>query len=354
MTDLDIPFTYLIYGTGAIGTLVGGRLGASGCRATFLVRPRHYDAIMQNGVHVDGMYPKTRIPQPDLVTSTVDAFDDRKIDVVVLAVKSFNTQEAIADIQHALDVTGHKQPAILCLQNGVDNEIALKAAFGAQNVISGTVGTAVSLTKPGHAKVDKARGIGIAKGAKQASRVSDLLTISGFNIKLYESAAAMKWSKLLTNLLGNATCAITDLPAAEVFAHKGLYNVEIRAIKETLAVMRRLGVSVVNVPGTPVKALTRAINWLPGSAFQSYLGKSVAKGRGGKLPSFHMDLTNGKPQTEVGWLNGAVEKHGQDIGVRTPVNAGLNRILQGIVDGNIAWDAYRHQPDKLARELLGK
>ncbi len=354
MTDIDIPFTYLIYGTGAIGTLVGGRLGASGCRSTFLVRPRHYDAIMQNGVHVDGMYPNTRIQAPDLVTSAIDAFDDRKIDVVVLAVKSFATQDAISDLQHALEVTGHKQPAILCLQNGVDNETELKAAFGAQNVISGTVGTAVSLTKPGHAKVDKARGIGIAKGAKQASRVADLLTISGFNIKLYESAAAMKWSKLLTNLLGNATCAITDLPADEVFAHKGLYSLEIRALKETLAVMRRLGISVVNVPGTPVKALTTAIKWLPSGAFQNYLGNSVAKGRGGKLPSFHMDLINGKPQTEVGWLNGAVATHGEEVGVRTPVNAGLTRILEGIVAGEIGWDVYRKQPDKLSQELLGK
>ncbi len=351
---LNYPFSYLVYGTGAIGTLVGGRLGASGCRSTFLVRPRHYDAIMQNGVHVDGMSPPTRIKTPDLVTNTVDAFTDRNIDVVILAVKSFNTAEAIADIQHGLTTSGHKQPAILCLQNGIGNEQALKTAFGAENVISGTVGTAVSLTKPGHAHVDKKRGIGIARGAKHASRVSDLLIVSGFNVRGYESAAAMKWSKLLTNLLGNATSAISDLPPGEVFAHNKLYRVEINALKETMAVMRRLGVAPVNLPGTPVKALVNAIRWLPSGMLQGYLTKSVSKGRGGKMPSFHMDIANGKPNTEVGWLNGAVAKHGQEVGVRTPVNAELNRILQGIVDGDIPWDMYRKQPDKLADEILKK
>ena len=65
----------------------------------------------------------------------------------------------------------------------------------------------------------------------------------------------MKWSKMLTNLPANATSAILDMTAAEVFAHPGLFRLEMRMLRETLAVMRASRIRVVDLPGVPVRAL---------------------------------------------------------------------------------------------------
>jgi len=48
----------------------------------------------------------------------------------------------------------------------------------------------------------------------------------------------MKWSKMLTNLPANATAAILDMTPAEVFSHPSLFQLEMRMLREALAVMR--------------------------------------------------------------------------------------------------------------------
>ncbi len=85
--------------------------------------------------------------------------------------------------------------------------------------------------------------------------IADALNAAGLNAQLYLHAADMKWSKMLTNLPANATAAILNMTAAEVFNHPGLFQLEMRMLKETLWVMRANRLHVINLPFVPVKAL---------------------------------------------------------------------------------------------------
>ena len=120
----------------------------------------------------------------------------------------------------------------------------------------------------------------------------------------------MKWSKLLTNLTGNATSAILDEPVSTLFADRRLYEVEIAVLRECLAVMAALGFRPVDLPGTPVRALALAASRLPRFIAQPALTRALGGGRGDKMPSFHIDLHGGRGQTEVRFLNGAVVRYG--------------------------------------------
>jgi 2-dehydropantoate 2-reductase len=75
--------------------------------------------------------------------------------------------------------------------------------------------------------------------------------------------------------------------------------------------------------------------------------QAVGEGRGGKMPSFHIDLTNRTGKTEVGYLNGAVAKLGEELGIPVPVNRLLNDTLQAMTDGDIPIDQFEHDPQKL-------
>lgn len=65
------------------------------------------------------------------------------------------------------------------------------------------------------------------------------------------------------------------------------------------------------------------------------------------MPSLHMDLSRGKGKSEVDYLNGAVVRRAQELGLDAPANRALHTVLMGIVKGEIPWEAYRSQPQRL-------
>jgi 2-dehydropantoate 2-reductase len=62
------------------------------------------------------------------------------------------------------------------------------------------------------------------------------------------------------------------------------------------------------------------------------------------MPSLHIDLHSGKGRSEVDWLNGAVERAGQTVGVNTPVNQFLNETLLGLVANREKQNPFHHNP----------
>ena len=273
----------------------------------------------------------------------------RHVDVIVMAIKSYDTAECITELEAIKD----NLPPILCLQNGVDNETLLAEAFGLERVIAGTLTTAVSKNNYGEVIVERARGMGLVEGHPLSCSLAAALGASGFMTKLYRNTLAMKWSKLLTNLLTNAACAICDLPPRQILEHDGLYQTEIAALREALDVMKRMSIPVVDLPRTSARALSFAARHLHPSIYRTFLTKQVDTGRGDKMPSFHIDLLSGRNRSEVSFLNGAVSKHGEAIAVNTPVNRRLTEILTAITQGRMEWDTYRYHPDKLADKLIG-
>jgi 2-dehydropantoate 2-reductase len=162
----------------------------------------------------------------------------------------------------------------------------------------------------------------------------------------------MKWSKMLTNLLANAASAILDMTPAQVFAHPGLYRLELAQLREALAVMRLQGIRVVDLPSTPVRLLAFAVQSLPAPVSRPFLQRAVGGGRGGKMPSFHIDLHSGRGKSEVDYLNGAVVRFGERLNIPTPANRLLNETLLALTNREIPLEAFARQPEKLL-ELWG-
>lgn len=336
----------LIVGGGAIGTLAATALGTGGWEIVALARPSTATALMQAGYLLNTSGTEQRI-QPTVVTGDWGTALATRPDVVVVAVKSYDTAGLLAELRPAL---GAERPAVLCLQNGVDNEAALAKVFGAEAVIAGTVTTAVGLRGPGRAEVERDRGIGIASGHALSEVLAEAFTTAGHRTQLFSSAGAMKWSKLLTNLIGNATSALLDWPVAKIYKRADLYTIERRMLREALAVMRALGLPVVDLPGVRVRLIPPVLA-LPAWLGRPLLGRAAGGGRGGKMPSFHVDVFAGKPLTEVAWLNGAVARHAARVKLQAPVNAALTAALNAASAGQPAALALRGEPEALASQL---
>lgn len=337
---------FLFLGAGAIGTYVGGSLAAAGDEVTFIERPETAAVIAEHGLKVHTADTTRVVRDVTVHGSAAEALAQGPYDIGVFALKSFDTQTALDEMV----ATGYEVPTILSLQNGVDNEPTIAATLGADKVIAGTVATAVSKPGVGEVVEEKHRGIGVALGHPLAQPLVEALDRAGLSGKAFDDAPSMKWSKLLTNLTGNATSAILDETVAELFADKRSYTIEVAVLAECLAVMKAKGYRVVDLPGTPVRALAWATK-LPRFIAQPALTKALGAGRGDKMPSFHIDLHGGRGRTEVSFLNGAVARGGEQAGVPTPVNALLTDTLEALSAGELPLGAYRHDPDALLARL---
>jgi 2-dehydropantoate 2-reductase len=343
--SFEIAVKVLIFGAGAIGLYVGGSLAEAGHTVTFVARPQVAEAIRGAGVRLIEKPTERTIRVVSATTSPAEALAAGLHDVVVFAIKSYDTAAALAQLREATTAP----PPCLCLQNGVDNEPEIARLFGADRVIAGTVTTAVSKSGAAAITVERKRGVGIALGHPLSSQIVEALTGAGLKARAYLAPAPMKWSKLLTNLIGSATSAILDMRVAEVFADRRLFEVEAAALRECLAVMRSLNFAPVDLPGTPVRALAFAVERLPAWLAQPLLRGGAGAGRGSKMPSFHMDLHSGKGATEVRWLHGAVARYGAKCGVPAPVNQRLTDTLEALSTGTLRQEDFRRQPGALLR-----
>jgi 2-dehydropantoate 2-reductase len=285
-------------------------------------------------------------PQVEFASSLGEALSYGPFDVALFALKSYDTPAALEGMRSFAD----QLPTVLCLQNGVDNEPAIAALLGAEKVISGTVTSAVGRRGVGDIVLEKLRGVGVAAGHPLSQQLVEALDGAYLNAKLFPKAADMKWSKLLTNLLANPTSAILDMTASEVFAHPGLYRLEIAQLSECLVVMKAQGIAVVDLPGTPVRILALATR-LPLWLSKPFLSKAAGAGRGAKMPSFHIDLHSGRGKSEVTYLHGAVVRAGEKFGAPTPVNRLLTDTLLEMTAGKIPMDEFARKPEKLLARL---
>lgn len=341
----------LSFGAGALGTYVGGSLALAGEQLVFLEQPAVVSDLRNRGLRLDLTVDKRRKnPYAELLgpssfvvaASLEEALRYGPFDVALFALKAFDTAAALRGMQPLAD----KLPPILCLSNGVDNEPLIANLLGAGKVIPATVTSAIGRRGPGDIVLERLRGIGVASTHPLSDKLIAAADAALLNPSSYANAAAMKWSKMLTNLIANPTSAILDMTAAQVFANPGLYRVEIEMLRECLSVMKAQGIPVVDLPGTPVRALAFAAQ-MPWWLSRPLLARAAGSGRGGKMPSFHIDLHSGRGNSEVDFLNGAVVRAGQKFGVPTPVNQFLTQTLMALTHGDIPLNEFSHNPEKL-------
>lgn len=351
MAELKI----LSFGAGAIGTYVGGSLALAGAELVFVEQPAAVDEIRRRGIRLDLTRDGRReskgaaILEPSssvVVTSIPDALRYGAFDAGLFALKSFDTPAAL----EAMKPFARDLPPILCLSNGVDNEPAIANVLGSDRVIPATVTSAIGRRAAGDIVLERLRGVGIYSGHPLSPKLIGAANAALLNARPFANAAAMKWSKMLTNLMANPTSAILDMTAAEVYADPRLYRLEVGMLRECLTVMSAQSIEVVDLPGTPVRALAAVVR-MPFWFSKPILSRAAGAGRGEKMPSFYIDLHSGRGKSEVEFLHGAVVRAGRQFGVPTPINQVLTETLTALTRGEVPLNEFARQPEKLLRRL---
>jgi 2-dehydropantoate 2-reductase len=357
----------LVFGAGAIGSLLGYRLATAGHDVTLVGRSGYVRAVEQRGLileegdvrsaHPAGAGRSTGAGVPGLAVypASAESLSDlpanqRYWDLALITVKVHDT----IDAARALGPYLAPNTPVLIVQNGVGGEELARAVLAQAALISGVLTLSVSVLEPSHIRLETSRGglsLAPTKVGQDVGPWAALFAAAGLRMATYTDYHAMKWTKLLLNIQANAIPAILDMAPGDVYAHPALFVLERAAFREALAVMRALHLKVVSFPNYPVPLLAWAMQYLPTVLLRPLLIRLVASGRGDKKPSLQMDLADGRQQSEALYLNGAVVSYAERLGVQTPVNCVLVDTLLGIAAGRIRWGEFRGQPEKLLRGI---
>ncbi len=339
----------LVMGAGAIGSFVGGHLAAGGQDVTLLGRAPLMQKIASEGLALRWPNRPDQTVFPQTIAHLPPKLD---FDFILLTVKSPDTAGAITQLAAVWPADDH--PQLVSLQNGIGNEAQLAAAFGPERVIAGTITIPIQSPQPGVIAVSKAKGgLGLAglHPGQPVERLSEALNQAGLPAQIYADWQAMKWSKLLLNMVNNATSAILNQPPAEIIAQNDLFDLEIEALREAVSIMQAQGLTAVKLPGYAVNWLARLVSarWLPQLLTRAILRPFMVSGRGSKMPSLQIDLAAGRPTSEINVLNGAVVQAGDRLGRATPVNRRLTDTLNGLVSGQLNWAEYQNHPEMILK-----
>ncbi len=342
----------LVYGLGAIGGYIAANLADVGHDVGAVVRPHRVAETAANGITItEG--ERTIHATIAAYGSLQEAVAVRPYDLIVLGVKSYHLPGVIADLvahyPHA--------PMILSTQNGIGVEDGLIAQFGRQRVLASAVTATVSHQEDGALLVEKpGRGLAIAPTqlGQEIGRYVGLFDGSMIVVKHVADYRAMKWSKAMFNLIGNASSAILNMRPADIYKHPQLFKLEMQMIREMLAVMKTEQIPVVNLASTPSKLFAWSMHYLPTFLKKPLMQYVIQTGRGNKMPSFNLDLQAGRPTSEVIFHNAAIARIGTENGIAVPVNTMLSEVLVKLVDKELAWEQWQLQPDKLAAVLREK
>ncbi len=307
-----------VVGAGAVGKYLGDALSGTGADVSYA--PRQLDAVQR-----------------------IDA------DLAIVAVKAYDLPGAIETLQRAL---GDRSDAtILCPQNGVGNEERLAAAFGADRIMSCALTVPLERSRGNTVTAVRRGGIALAPVGSQAHNwLVAAFERTPIPVKVTSDYRALKWSKLAINSVANASCAILNVLPGRLVRLEHTFELEIRAMRETRAVMAALGLSTVDLPRYPVRAMHGVVK-LPMPVVKLMLASRIAGARGRKPPSLLLDLQAGKGRTEGDVLNGAVSAAGRELDIPTPVNNVFARVLSDIAHMPQLWAKYRERPAALFAEV---
>jgi 2-dehydropantoate 2-reductase len=349
----------LVIGAGAIGCLVGGKLALAGEEVTLVGRPSFAAAVAENGLRLQMGSDEQTIRSVRALGSMAEAFGaGEQYELAILTVKSYDTAVALAELTSA--ASAQQRPVILSFQNGVGNEEAIASACGDGQVIAGTLTTPVSVPGPAAIRIDRPSfSMGISPWSPRTSGAvvtvsHNALLQAGFKAKLYPNAQGMKWTKLLMNMMGNATSAILDQPPAQSFADDGVVDVEIAAWREALAVMAAAKIPPVNLGSYPFAWFASLIRIAPNSLLRTILRRQVRGARGDKMPSLQIDLHQGKRKSEIGWLNGAIVERGKAVAIATPVNTMLTNTVSALMGEPQEQAVWKGNIQKLVASAYGQ
>ncbi|MDM7912632.1 MAG: 2-dehydropantoate 2-reductase [Methanotrichaceae archaeon] len=307
---------YLVFGAGAIGSVLGGFLQEIGCDVTYTGRGVHFKAMQEKGLKITGIWGEHYIPAGQIKGFSYDGSGGEKYSVILLCVKSTATKDAAQEASAMLDKDG----IMVSMQNGLKNWETIAGYAGERRTVGGRVIFGSEIPTPGTARVT-VNADDVLLGEPFVAVNRRLLAVLNYDLQRAgipvrtvssEEIHAALWMKVLYNSALNPLSAILEVPYGRLGERSETRQIMSNVMKEIFSVIHQKGVKV------------------PFGSYEDYYNFFMEK----LLPptvdhrsSMLQDIMNGR-QTEIDALNGAISEYGREMGIETPYNDMLTALIK--------------------------
>lgn len=295
-----------ILGSGALGCVYAARL-ADWAEVWMLgAWAAGIAAVQRDGIRVTD--PDGRVWRAQ-VRATSDPTEVPPVDCALVLVKSYQTGRAARWAGQVLKPGG----LAVTLQNGLDNGPTLVEAVGADRAAVGVTYNGATLLGAGEVRHAACQATYIGAGPATAPRVQALVAVleqAGFEAQAVPDIEGRLWGKAVANAAINPLTALWRVPNGEVGATPVRHALLADLAREAAAVACAGGVT------------------LPFPDPIAYVD-DVCRATAANRSSMLQDVERGRA-TEVDSITGVIVAEGQRLGVPTPVNAPVWRLVRGI------------------------
>ena len=279
------------------------RAGASVC----LYNPsnvEHMRAIASAGLRIerDGTLLRVSVE----ATTTPEALAEA--DLVGIFVKAHQTARALEQIALRLS----SRSWVLSLQNGVGMENEILRFVPPERFLRGVTAQGATLLGPGHVRW---AGVGPTRlgrwegpATPEIENILALFRSADIATEYSEEIGRLLWEKLMINCAINPLTALFDQPNGAIVHDPELREIAGAVARETLRVAQAHGVTL-----TEAEAVARV--------------ETVASKTAQNISSMLQDVRRGCP-TEIEYINGAVVREGQRLGIAMPINLLLTKLIK--------------------------
>jgi 2-dehydropantoate 2-reductase len=295
-----------VLGPGALGCLLAARLHEAG-ETVYLVDYHQERAarLCRQGILVRTLEGAHRCMWvPLALASEVGACD-----VTIVTVKSYQTQTAAQSLPVLMAAGG----LALTLQNGLGNLEAMAQVVGPERLLAGAA--LLGVTRQDEGRIIHAGAgpifIGVPAGSQvSGDEVAALVKIfqrAGLECQARDHIEAVLWEKLMVNVGINPLTALLQVPNGALLELPYAWEIALAAATEAQAVAQAAGL---NLRGDPAERL-----------------RQVCLATAANRSSMLQDMLAGRP-TEIEALNAQVVARGRALGLPTPINDLLTRLVR--------------------------
>jgi 2-dehydropantoate 2-reductase len=294
-----------VLGSGGLGGYFGALLAGAGHAVTFVARGPHLQAIRQQGLQVDSPLGDFKIFP---ASATDRAAEIGPVDLVLFAVKTYQIEAALPSVPPLLGPA----TAVLTTENGVDAWQQVAASIGAGRVLPGAVWIASEVAAPGvicHGSSVRRIVFGEPDGkpSPRAESLHAAFQATGAQVEVSTDIQQVLWTKFVFMASYGGVTSVVRLPTAGVRACRETMDLLRRAMTEVERVGRARGIALAD------DVVDRTMG------FVSNLEPEVTT-------STQRDVAAGR-RLEIEALSGSVVRHGQELGLPTPVHEFLYAAL---------------------------
>lgn len=303
----------VVVGLGALGTTFATLLKKGGHRVYAITKEKYLGPLADRKVRVRGIWG-THEAVLDGIYARLDPLKNEQIDLILLMVKSYDTERAAEMLAPMVG----ENTVVVSAQNGYGNYETVSRIVGKQHALLARIIFGAHLLETGYAEVDVIADdvrIGQPEGAipeDKIIRIASEINKAGVPASYAADVNKVLWDKILYN------CAMNPLGALLECNYGWLVDHE-----ETRIIMDALIDEIFDV----VRAHSIKLHWEKAEDYLDCFYNKLVPPTREHYPSMYQDIKAGK-KLEIDALNGAIVRLAKEKGIPVPVNETITSLIR--------------------------